>query len=140
MPLNRYRGEMDDFLAETLKCMNEMGEDELSRLSTEFQRGLRNNLVVIGEHAFRKQFRGPNAAEASSMLPCGTSCPLVSHSSQKTSVKPRAKDLRDAFHALMDNDLFIASITYGTNDTRRVNHRFDVASTMFQEVFGAPTA
>ena len=136
LPLNSYRGEMDEFLADTLKCMNQMGDAELSRLSTEFQNGLNNNLVVFGEHAFRKHFEGQSRrsvinASLWDIMSTGLSRFPTSL------VESRSYGLRDALHVLMDNDDFIASITYGTNDTRRVNHRFDVANVMFREVLGA---
>ena len=127
LPLDIYRGEMDDFLAEALTRMKKMEAAELSRLSTEFRNGLSNNLMVFGEHAFRKHFEGQTRRSVI-MLPCGISCPLASSRFPPSVVKPRADDLRDELHALMEDDGFVASITYGTNDTRRVNHRFDAAS------------
>ena len=135
LPLNRYRGEMDDFLADTLKCMNQMGDAELSTLSTEFQIGLNNNLIVFGEHAFRKHFEGQtrrSVINASLWDVMSTSLSRI----PTNIVGARANVLRHALHALMDNDAFVASITYGTNDTKRVNYRFEVARTMLQEVFG----
>ena len=136
LPLDIYRGEMDDFLAEALTRMKKMEAAELSRLSTEFQKGLSNNLMVFGEHAFRKHFEGQTRrsvinASLWDIMSTGLSRfpPSV--------VKPRADDLRDGLHVLMEDNDFVASITYGTNDTRRVNHRFDAASVMFREVFGA---
>ena len=136
LPLDIYRGEMDDFLAEALTRMKKMEAAELSRLSTEFRNGLSNNLMVFGEHAFRKHFEGQTRrsvinASLWDIMSTGLSRfpPSV--------VKPRADDLRDELHALMEDDGFVASITYGTNDTRRVNHRFDAASVMFREAFGA---
>ena len=140
LPLDSYRGEMDDFLADTLtRRMNKMKADELSRLSAEFQNGLYNNLIVFGEHAFRKHFEGQTRrsvinASLWDIMSTGLSRLPTSV------VKSRADDLRDALHVLMDNDDFIASITYGTNATGRVNDRFRVASVMFREVFGAQPA
>ena len=139
LPLNGYRGEMDDFLADTLECMNQMEDAELSRLSTEFQNGLNNNLIVFGEHAFRKHFEGQTRRSVINASLWDIMSTGLSRFPTDI-VKSRADNLRDALHKLMDDDDFIASITYGTNDTRRVNHRFDVAGVMFQEVFGAQPA
>ena len=139
LPLDSYRGEMDDFLADTLKCMNKKGDAELSRLSTEFQNGLNNSLIVFGEHAFRKHFEGQTRRSVINASLWDIMSTGLSRFPTSV-VKSRADDLRDALHVLMDNDDFIASITYGTNDTRRVNHRFDVARVMFREVFGAQPA
>ena len=139
LPLDSYRGEMDDFLADTLKCLNQMGDAERIKLSTEFQNGLNNNLVVFGEHAFRKHFEGQTRrsvinASLWDIMSTGLSRYPTSV------VESGADDLRDALHALMDNDDFIASVTYGTNDTRRVNYRFKVANDMFRDALGAQPA
>ena len=139
LTFNSYRGEMDDFLADTLKYMKRMDVDGFSRLSMEFRRGLSNNLIVFGEHAFRKHVAGQTRRSVINASLWDVMSTGLSRFPRNV-VRRRAKDLRDAFHTLMDSDAFIASITYGTNDTRRVNHRFDVAGTMFQEVFGAQPA
>ena len=139
LPLKRYRREMDDFLADTLKCMNQMDDAELSRLSTAFQNGLNNNLIVFGEHAFRKHVEGQTRRSVINASLWDVMSTGLSRFPTEV-VRARVDDLRDALHVLMERDDFIASITYGTNDTRRVNHRFGVTSDMFQEVFGAQPA
>ena len=139
LPLDRYRGEMDEFLADTLTCMNRMVDAELSKLSTEFQNGLNNNLIVFGEHAFRKHYDGQTRRSVINASLWDIMSTGLSRFPTSV-VQSRADDLRDALHVLMGNDEFVASITYGTNDTRRVNHRFDVTKVMFREVFGASTA
>ena len=131
----KYRGEMDDFLADTLECMNQLTAAELSKLSGEFRNGLNNNLVVFGEHAFRKHDEGQirrSVINASLWDVMSTGlAKLPSHL-----VEARATQLRDALHRLMYDDEFIASITYGTNDSKRVNHRFDMTNLMLREMFG----
>ena len=139
LPLDSYRGEMDDFLGDTLTCMNQMEEAELSRLSTEFQNGLNNNRIVFEEHAFRKHAEGQTRRSVINASLWDIMSTGLSRFPTSV-VKSRTDDLRDALHILMHDDDFIASITYGTNDTRRVNHRFREASVMFREVFGAQPA
>ena len=134
-----YRGEMDDFLADTLEYMNEMTKDELSTLSAELRKTLNNNLIVFGEHAFRKHSQGQTRRSVINASLWDVMSTGLSRFSANV-VELRARDLRNALHELMNDESFIASITYGTNDRRRVNHRFDVAGTMFQEVFGARPA
>ena len=135
LPLDIYRGEMDDFLGEALTRMNKMEATELSRLSTEFRNGLSNNLIVFGEHAFRKHSEGQTRRSAINASLWDIMSTGLSRFPPSV-VKPQADDLRDALHLFMEDDDFVASITYGTNDTRRVNHRFDAAGVMFREVFG----
>ena len=132
-----YRGEMDNFLADALKHMNQLDGSDLSKLSHELQTGLENNLIVFGEHAFRKHFEGQTRrsvinASLWDIMSTGLS------RFPKEVVEDRADVLRGDFHALMKDADFIASITYGTNATIRVNHRFNAAAAaMFQETLGA---
>ena len=139
LPLSDYRGEMDDFLADTLTRMNDLAEAEITKLSKEFRIALENNHTVFREHAFRNHkenqtYRSVINASLWDVMTTGLS------RLPKQLVADRAGALRAAFFQLMDDDEFIAAITYGTNDTRRVKHRFEVANIMFQEVFGARPA
>ena len=49
LTVDKYHGEMDDFLADTLKNMNALEQGDLSELSRQFQTGLENNRIVFGE-------------------------------------------------------------------------------------------
>ncbi len=138
-PLEEYRGEMDDFLADTLLRMNKLEQPKLSHLSSQFRTGLHNNLIVFGEHAFRKH---TEIQTRRSVINASLWDVMVTGLARIESpvVETQAHFLRQAFYALMDDDEFIASITYGTNDTRRVRHRFETATSMLEEVFGARSA
>ena len=135
-PLERYRGEMDEFLADALVQMNKMDHEGLDTLSSRFQTGLQNNLHVFGRHAFRKRQRGQyhrSVINASlwDVMVTGLSCvaPEV--------VESRADALQEDLYRLMEDEDFIASITYGTNATRRVTDRFRMARGLFEDVYGA---
>lgn len=136
-PLADYRGDMDDFLAETLKAMNQLKEPELETLSARLRRGLANNLKVFGIHAFRKHFEGQegrNVINASLWDVMLTGLARY----EESSVEKRADDLRMAFLRLLEEDeAFYDAITYGTNQVKRVQQRFESAEKMFREVFGA---
>ena len=134
--LNGYRGEMDEFLANTLTHMNNMGKCELSKLSSEFRNSLSNNLKIFGEHAFRKrtkcqQRRSVINASLWDVMTTGLS------KYDTSLVESKASNLQEAFFELMADDVFTSSITYGTSDTRRVSARFKATREMFQEVFSA---
>ena len=58
LDLDEYRGDMDDFLARSLRMMNKMTPDDLSRLSDEFQRSMENNYLLFETHAFSRSFLG----------------------------------------------------------------------------------
>ena len=139
MPRDDYRGEMDDFLALTLRHMNQLGSIELSKLSAELQTGLENNLTVFGEHAFRKHTESQTRRSVINASLWDVMSTGLSRFPREL-VQSQAGHLGAAFYGLMEDDEFIASITYGTNDTRRVNRRFKAADAMFQEVLGAQPA
>lgn len=138
LPLHEYRGDMDEFLAHALKKMNKLPDEQLALLSTEFRKGLSNNFFVFGKHAFRKH-RPVQVARSvlNASLWDVMSTGLARYS--EDIIKTRIEDLRAAFYLLLEDDSFNDAITYGTNDMRKVNYRFEVGRAMFQEVLGAPT-
>lgn len=56
LDLGEYRSDMDDFLAKSLRKMNKIAADDLSRLSDEFRRSMENNHLLFGRHAFSRSF------------------------------------------------------------------------------------
>jgi hypothetical protein len=138
LPLDEYRGDMDEYLAQTLKQMNKGTDEQLQTLSSQFRTSMSNNFVVFGKHAFRKHSLakvGRSVLNASLWDVMSTG---LSRYSEDT-VKRRSENLKSAFYFLMEDESFNDAITYGTNDMRKVNHRFEVARKMFREVLGDPT-
>ncbi|MBT8421153.1 MAG: DUF262 domain-containing protein [Gammaproteobacteria bacterium] len=135
LPIEAYKSDMDDFLAEALKRMNELEKDALERLSIEFRTGLSNNFMVFGKHAFRKHHAVYNSR---SVLNASLWDVMSTGLSQypKQIVEERAEVLQRVFFKLMRDQNFIDSITYGPNDVWKVRHRFSIAREMFQEVLG----
>lgn len=139
LPLREYRGDMDEFLAQSLRKMNSAEPAVLQRLSSQFRISLTNNLHVFGKHAFRKHSEGQDSRSVLNASLWDVMITGLSRYSEHV-VEARANDLKRAFYPLMRDDDFVKSITYGTNDMKRVKHRFAVAKQMFQEVFGADSA
>ena len=138
LDLEQYKGSMDDFLALVLKKMNNLEDQDLSRLSMEFQRGLANNYAVFGRHAFRKHSQGQEKrgvinASLWDVMSTGLS------RYQKEMVESRVEELKNKFYLLMGYDDFVSSITYGPSNVKKVHHRFLVAGIMFEGVLGAHT-
>ena len=136
LPIDEYRGDMDDFLARGLRKMNAIGSEALEKLSAQFRVSLANNFKVFGKHAFRKHFEGQ---ESRSVLNASLWDVMSTGLAGRPEhvVEARAEALRSAFYPLMEDDEFIKAITYGPNDTRKVKYRFRVADKMFREVFDA---
>lgn len=136
MPLEEYKGDMDEFLAETLRHMNGMSASKRSELSAQFRASLENSYHVFGRHSFRKRQRGQDGRSvinASLWDVIATGLSRIDFDVVNT----HADALQEKFYELMGDDDFIAAVTYGTNDTKRVTSRFQIANAMFAEVFGA---
>lgn len=130
--LEDYRGDMDEHLELALRRMNAMEERQLVRLSKAFRKSLRNNLAVFGRHAFRRhmpdqQQRSVLNAALWDVLSTGLSA------YSENQVAQGKQRLRTAFHALLADEDFDASITCGTNDAKRVRHRFAAVREMLKE-------
>jgi hypothetical protein len=138
LPIDSYnnRDEMDGFLAQALTHMNHLSKEELDTLSAEFRLSMKNNLEVFGEHSFRKHHP---SQERRSVLNASLWDVLSTGLSRypEEVVLERKDTLLERFYALMDDDLFIRSITYGPNTAKEVRRRFDVMEQTLTEVFNA---
>ena len=135
--IEKYRGDMDHYLAESLTHMNEMTECELSNLSNRFRLALSNNVQLFDRHAFRKSLierEGRSVINASLWDVLATG--FCDYSEE--AVKENADELRFAVCTLLADDSFISSITYSTNDTKQVRHRFVRTTSILREIFGVP--
>lgn len=135
LPLYDYRGDMDDFLATALLRMNEMETHQLTELSNVFRRSLTNNYVVFGPHAFRRfwadqERRSVVNASLWDVMSTGLGRYSENH------IAERQDSLHLAVQNLLEDEDFVTSITYGTNDTKRVIHRFQATRMMFKAVLG----
>ena len=131
------RGDMDEFLAESLRNMNRQSDEDLSRLGTAFRRGLENNYSLFGRHAFRKHTRGQERRSVLNASLWDVMSTGLSRYSREQ-IDASADALREAFHDLLEDEEFNTAITYGPNDPRKVRHRFGAAHGMMQEVLDAP--
>ena len=134
--VDNYNGDMDVFLAETLKHMNQLDGFTLQMLSEQLRVGLANNYNVFGRYAFRKHVEGQGYR---STINASIWDVMVTGLARydESEVESRATDLREAFQKLLQDYAFNDAITYGTNQRRKVRQRFLSADIMLQEVFGA---
>ena len=133
LDVEEYRGDMDDFLAECLRKMNGMADDELSSLSKAFRRGLANNFVLFDQQAFRKHVPGQDRRGVLNASFWDVMSTGLSRYTEKQIMK-KAKPLRESVYQLLDDEEFNISITYGPNDARKVRHRFQVTRQKFEEI------
>jgi len=136
LPLDEYRGDMDDWLALSLSQMNRSPPALLEDLRAKLRRSLRNNRAVFGKHAFRKHSR-PD--QPRSIINASLYDVMIIGLSEvdEAMVSRRASKLRQQFYRLMEDQSFIKAITYGPNTKREVVARFEISKEMFREVFDA---
>ena len=136
--IDEYRGDMDDFLAECLRRMNNMGDNRLSRLSVDFRRGIGNNFLLFDNNAFRKP---RSEKERRSVLNASLWDVMSTGLSRYAEdlLRARAEPLREAVYALLENEEFNTSISYGPNDPRKVRTRFRMSREKLEGILGAHT-
>ena len=137
LDLHEYKGDMDEFLAECLRRMNEFSDADLTSLSKKFHTGLSNNLFLFAQHAFRRhernqEYRSVLNASFWDVMSTGLSNYDVEL------IRNSANEIRDTVYELLEDDEFITSIRYGPNDTRKVHYRFMITRSRFYEILGQP--
>lgn len=135
-PVATYKGDMDEWLARGLRTLAKLSDAERETLRTNFRRSLRNNIAVFKQHAFRKFKEGEEGrriinASLFDVMSVGLS------GVNEALVRERADALREALTLRMDDKRFFNAISFSTNTPQEVRARFEIASAMFKEVFGA---
>ena len=131
--VNRYRGDMDQFLADSLREMNRMQDSEIVTLRRTFRRTLRNNYSIFGKHAFRKQRRGVGRRSVINAALWDVMSTGLAHYDEDY-IGSVGDDLEVGFLELLDNEEFQTAITLSTNADKRVRTRFRMVRQMFEEV------
>ena len=131
--VERYRGDMDQFLADALRAMNRMQDSEIATLRNALRQTLRNNYSIFNRHAFRKQRRGVGRRSVINAALWDVMSTGLSHYDENVMGSIGA-DLKNAFLELLDDEEFHTAITLSTNDHKRVRTRFQMAQHMFEEV------
>ena len=131
-----YRsGEMDSFLADALDKMNKMTSNELDALEQRFLWGMKINEDLFKRHAFRKSLRTENDANRSALnIALFDVCSVVLSSLDNAVAKRNSVGLRRSIAALLGDEKFNESITYATNDRKRVATRFEKMESTVAEV------
>ena len=135
---SKYRGDMDDFLAETLEQMNALTKEELKNLSAAFERSLRNNYYLFGKHAFRKSLGLGDKHSPKTVINIAffDVCSVLFSDIPEDTVKENAEGLRSVFSELLTDPDFVQPITYGTNSLNQVKARFRILKHSISEATG----
>ena len=139
-PLDEYKGDMDDWLAKSLKGINLHARTSPSserfscdNLRTLFRRGLANNVVLFGDQSFRKHTPGSGRRGLLNASLFDVMCFMLS-GVDPSHVLENRQEWRNAFFDLMASEAFLRSITYSPNTPNVVRRRFDLAYQRFSKV------
>lgn len=129
--VDQYKGDMDDFLAETLEYMNIMKDDELDELAQKFQLSMKNNFMVFGKQSFRKH-TDSNQKRSVINAALFDVFSVIMANYEEQYVSKQAAAINDMFYNLMINEDFLRAITLSTNSRNRVTQRFETVTKAFQ--------
>ncbi len=125
---NYRSSDMDGFLAEALGKMNGMSEEALKLMRDRFDRSLRLNFDLFGEHSFRKSLaRSSPATRSKPNISLFDVASTYFALSDNADWGERNRDeVRRRITHVLGEAAFIEAITYSTNSTRSVQRRFSL--------------
>ena len=131
----QYKGDMEDFLSQTLERMNQLDQDQLDELRNAFDQSMKINHLLFGIHAFRKSLRENkfSARRTPINISLFDVCSVLFSDIEKSRVESNKKILREHFRYLMLEDDFEQSITSATHSIKQVKTRFELAEATIRE-------
>jgi hypothetical protein len=128
-------GDMDGFLADGLRKLASMTNQERAALRTDFDQAMKLNIELFGQHAFRKSLATPDAARSVINISLFEVCAVTMAGMSPPSGAVAKRHLRKAVVSLIEDAEFAKAITYSTNSTIPVQTRFE----MMEQAMGAAT-
>lgn len=125
------KGDMDEFLAEALRRMNQMKTEELDEMAGEFLGSMKANKAIFGRHAFRKSMRENRGFAPRTMLNISLFDVMSSAftPSKITLVNEEYKLIGNTISNLLNSDNFDDAISRSTNSTFPVQTRHRMVAT-----------
>ncbi|MCP4695556.1 MAG: hypothetical protein GY862_01720 [Gammaproteobacteria bacterium] len=135
LDVDKYKGDMDVFLASALEKMNQLGKSELIALREAFDRTMRGNKLLFGIHAFRKSLAWDDKQANRSVINIALFdvCSVLLAEIEEKNIKKHIKRLRENIILLVDDGDFNHAITHTTNSAKQVKKRFNMAKNTIQE-------
>ena len=128
MGYGKYKGDMDDFLAESLEIMNKMSNENLMKLKDLFLTSMKINYKLFGRHAFRKSLavNKQNAQRSIINISLFDVCSVFFAKNSKILDNVQESLIRSRMSKLLTYYDFAQSISYSTNGRRQVSTRFEM--------------
>jgi hypothetical protein len=135
-PSEYPRGDLDDFLRQAMRRLNELPERQIERLSNDFARSMYDAVAIFGQHAFRKVFTGQHGRlPVNKALFEAESVGLAKLSGNELArLRERKEKVLARLAELMEDGRFLQAISVGTGDAEKVRLRFSTMENMLREV------
>ena len=119
-----YKGDMDDFLGETMKTINQMNDEEIAALEKDFERVMKLTYEFFGPRNFRLPTEKSKGTINIAILES------ISHffsTNPDHFLKQHKAKIKENFDKLITNRDFIESVIRSTGEKRKVIIRFKLA-------------
>jgi hypothetical protein len=135
-PSDYPRGDLDDFLRQAMKRLNDLPEQQIKRLSDDFARSMSDAVAIFGQHAFRKIFTGQRGRlPVNKALFEAESVALAKLSSHELArLRGRREEVLARLAELMEDGRFLQAISVATGDSEKVHLRFSALEDMLRQV------
>lgn len=117
-------GDMDDFLARAIECLNAKDDGWLKRLAGRFRLSMRNNHALFDRHAFRKSLAWDQDKRSVINISLFDVLSTVFSVTPQQAVDDNADEIFGRVVELVSDDAYAHAITYSTNSTTQVKVRF----------------
>ncbi len=137
--LELYKGDMDDFLAQSLAAINKLDETSMVTLRKKFINSMVLNYRLFNKHAFRKTLRLCNNRNVNRSVINVALFDVLSFFLSDLSMDvfdAHEEDIRSSIIELMEDENFLDSITNSTNSTACVEDRFEAVENALEYVLG----
>lgn len=129
--VEKYKGNYDDFLAETLKCMNVMSDQALTDLKHSFDHSMQHNQTLFGRHAFRKSMSDPKRLSIFNIALYDV-CSVIFSEISTREVEEKQEAIKKSFSDLLQEKAFLTTISNATGKTYNVIGKFKLAREALQ--------
>lgn len=129
-----HSGDMDNFLARVLVVMNSMSEEDLAEMFLDFKRSMLINMILFGEHAFRKSLASTHGGKSVFNVALFDVCSVAFSKRSDEVLYKNIQAVHDIFINLLGDYDFFYSISSSTNSVKQVGYRFDRVDQEFEAI------
>lgn len=117
-----YKGDMDQYLDNTVSILNNYNKTDFEEIRTAFNRAMENSLILFGDQAFRK------ASYINKALFLSWSRALCDIDGSEIKEKTGKADYKELIVEQIQEDVeYSRALSMSTNDVRHVEYNYDVA-------------